>query len=78
MSIRHFIERAQELEALRRQFPDAKITLTGIGFYAPELTVEQWERYHGAPAPDPGVSSPGAAPNVCEGRFSRRTASSHR
>ena len=46
--IRDFLRQARELDELKRQFPDAAIQLTGLGFYAPVLTAAQWERHYGA------------------------------
>lgn len=51
MTINQFIAQARELAALRQQFPGIPIRLTGLGFYAPEFTVEQWEQHYAAPAP---------------------------
>lgn len=62
MTTRAFMDQAREVEALRSQFPDAPIRQTGIGFYAPQLTVEQWMRHYGAQdqARGPGVLTPEA------------------
>lgn len=59
MSIRTFMEQAEEVEALRARFPGAPIQLTGLGFYAPLLSPEQWTRHYGAQdQPHGGVLTP--------------------
>lgn len=70
MQIRQFIQQARELEAVRRLYPGVEIRLTGIGVYMPVLTAEQWEQYHGAPAPM--ATSPDDGSAVCVGRSSDR------
>ena len=55
MSISAMVRRLRELAALKEQFPDIPIVLTGVGFYAPVLTSEQWVRFYGASLPATGT-----------------------